>query len=139
MSYPEEHNKGKYVAIFLAPFNLGGIAGSIIIAPCSKPWESSRPGGGISTGTHMLGALLDYQVMNKATCSRMCAISNDPALFVRYAEFYKGMQSVDAAVTFGIDAADVPLRWECLICWLLVLISFPMVSSISENSNYGNM
>lgn len=55
----------------------------------------------------------------------MGAMSNDPSLLSRYAGFYKAMQSAGAAISFGIDAAGVRLRWACLICWLLVFISFP--------------
>ncbi|RCH90441.1 hypothetical protein CU098_011010, partial [Rhizopus stolonifer] len=37
------------------------------------------------------------------------------------------LQSVGAAAAFGIDASPIYLRWECLVCWILVFISFPLV------------
>ncbi|KAI8887848.1 MFS general substrate transporter [Backusella circina FSU 941] len=63
----------------------------------------------------------------------MGAMSNDSTLLARYAGFYKAAQSAGAAISFGIDAANIPLRWECLICWLLVFISFPFVAVVTYN------
>jgi len=48
MSYPEEKNKGKYVAIFWALFNFGGILGSIIALALNLENQA----GGVSTGTY---------------------------------------------------------------------------------------
>ena len=299
MSYPEEHNKGKYVAIFWALFNLGGIAGSIIALVLNLENQTS---GGVSTGTYtvfviimligvclslallppsrvfrddgtpvavahspcwttelkaalvvwkewrilalipaflasnwfyayqfrinavffnpttralndcmywclqifgalLIGILLDYRGMTRRsrglvglgvvffvlmavwaggfvfqlsfdnhyadpihwTSSKfsgpfvlymfygfadslyqtyiywlMGAMSNDPALLARYAGFYKAMQSAGAAISFGIDAADIPLRWECLICWILVFVSFPLVYPVVNTVSESN-
>ncbi|KAI9271948.1 major facilitator superfamily domain-containing protein [Phascolomyces articulosus] len=49
MSYPEEKNKGKYVAIFWALFNIGGILGSVITLGINL---QSGGSGGVSTGTY---------------------------------------------------------------------------------------
>ncbi|KAI9483405.1 MAG: major facilitator superfamily domain-containing protein [Benjaminiella poitrasii] len=63
----------------------------------------------------------------------MGAMSNDPSLLARYAGFYKAMQSAGAAISFGIDAVNIPLRWECLISWLLVAISFPLIGVVAHH------
>lgn len=62
----------------------------------------------------------------------MGAMSNDPALLARYAGFYKATQSAGAAAAFGIDASNIRLRWECLICWILVFISFPGIFMVAN-------
>lgn len=62
------------------------------------------------------------------------AISNDPSLLARYAGFNKATQSAGAAISFGIDAVDIPLRWQCLICWILVFISFPLIATVADSS-----
>lgn len=62
----------------------------------------------------------------------MGAMSNDPKLLARYAGFYKAMQSAGAAISFGIDAAAVRLRWACLVCWILVFISFPGIFIVAN-------
>ncbi|KAI8148923.1 major facilitator superfamily domain-containing protein [Fennellomyces sp. T-0311] len=300
MAYPEEHNKGKYVAIFWALFNLGGIIGSVIALALNI---ENQAGGGVSTGTYtafviimligvvlslallppshvvrndgspvamahspcwttelkgvvmiwrewriialapafiasnwfyayqfrvnaiyfnpstralndtmywaqqvvgalLIGLLLDYQGMSRRgrgllglviifillmavwaggfvfqltfdnkyadpihwTSPRfggpfvlymmygfadslyqtymywlMGAMSNDPALLARYAGVYKAMQSAGAAISFGIDAVDVPLHWECLICWLLVLVSFPPLYLVANSVTESNI
>lgn len=62
----------------------------------------------------------------------MGAMSNDPALLARYAGFYKALQSAGAAASFGIDAGAVRLRWSCLICWIIVFISFPGIFMVTN-------
>lgn len=49
MAYPEEKNKGKYVAIFWALFNIGGILGSVITLGINL---ESGGTGGVSTATY---------------------------------------------------------------------------------------
>ncbi|KAI8887849.1 MFS general substrate transporter [Backusella circina FSU 941] len=68
----------------------------------------------------------------------MGAMSNDASLLARYAGFYKATQSAGAAISFGIDAVDIPLRWECLICWLLVFVSFPLIAVVANNVSETN-
>ncbi|KAG1461038.1 hypothetical protein G6F56_005814 [Rhizopus delemar] len=68
----------------------------------------------------------------------MGAMSNDPSLLARYAGFYKATQSAGAAISFGIDAVDIPLKWECLICWILVFISFPLIFVVANNVQESN-
>jgi MFS family permease len=63
----------------------------------------------------------------------MGAMSNDPTMLARYAGFYKATQSAGAAISFGIDAVNIPLRWECLICWILVFVSFPLIAIVANN------
>ncbi|KAI8388478.1 major facilitator superfamily domain-containing protein [Radiomyces spectabilis] len=69
----------------------------------------------------------------------MGAMSNDPSLLARYAGFYKAMQSAGAAISFGLDAVDIPLRWECLVCWLLVFVSFPLIFLVANKVTETNM
>lgn len=63
----------------------------------------------------------------------MGAMSNDPTMLARYAGFYKATQSAGAAISFGIDAVNIPLKWECLICWILVFVSFPLIAVVANN------
>lgn len=69
----------------------------------------------------------------------MGAMSNDPALLARYAGFYKATQSAGAAAAFGIDSSAIRLRWECLICWLLVFISFPLIFVVANRVTETNV
>ncbi|KAI8098950.1 major facilitator superfamily domain-containing protein [Halteromyces radiatus] len=62
----------------------------------------------------------------------MGAMSNDPTILARYAGFYKALQSAGAAISFGIDACDIPLKWECLISWILVMVSFPFMLMVAS-------
>lgn len=61
----------------------------------------------------------------------MGAMSNDPSILSRYAGFYKALQSAGAAISFGLDAADIPLKWECLVSWILVMVSFPFMLMVA--------
>ena len=49
MSYPEEKNKGKYVAVFWGLFNIGGILGSVI----TLGMNLENRGGSVNTGTYV--------------------------------------------------------------------------------------
>lgn len=69
----------------------------------------------------------------------MGAMSNDPSLLARYAGFYKACQSAGAAIAFGIDAVNIPLRWECLICWILVFVSFPLIAVVANRVTETNI
>ncbi|GAA5801414.1 major facilitator superfamily domain-containing protein [Helicostylum pulchrum] len=69
----------------------------------------------------------------------MGAMSNDPALLARYAGFYKAVQSAGAAIAFGIDASPILLRWECLICWVLVFVSFPLIFLVANKITETNV
>ncbi|KAI9488228.1 MFS general substrate transporter [Zychaea mexicana] len=62
----------------------------------------------------------------------MGAMSNDPSLLARYAGFYKAVQSAGAACAFGIDTGSVRLRWACLISWLLLFVSFPLIMVVAN-------
>ncbi|KAI8380530.1 major facilitator superfamily domain-containing protein [Choanephora cucurbitarum] len=61
----------------------------------------------------------------------MGTMTNDPTSLARYAGFYKALQSIGAAIAFGIDASPIQLQWECLICWMLVFLSFPLVFMVT--------
>ncbi|KAI9253539.1 major facilitator superfamily domain-containing protein [Phascolomyces articulosus] len=62
----------------------------------------------------------------------MGAMSNDPSLLARYAGFYKAVQSAGSACSFGIDTGHVRLRWACLISWLLLAASFPLIGLVAN-------
>ncbi|KAG2227900.1 hypothetical protein INT45_002138 [Circinella minor] len=69
----------------------------------------------------------------------MGAMSNDTSLLARYAGFYKAMQSAGSAISFGIDSAGVPLRWACLISWLLLFVSFPLIVMVANQIKQTNI
>ncbi|KAI8880879.1 MFS general substrate transporter [Backusella circina FSU 941] len=92
-------------------------------------WKDSRFGGPFVL--YMLYGFSD-SLYQSYMYWLMGAMSNDPALLARYAGFYKATQSAGAAISFGIDAVDIPLRWECLICWILVFISFPLIAVVAN-------
>ncbi|ORX58183.1 MFS general substrate transporter [Hesseltinella vesiculosa] len=62
----------------------------------------------------------------------MGSMSNSTEVLARYAGFYKALQSAGAAVSFGIDAVNIPLKWECLVSWLLVMVSFPLMAMVAN-------
>lgn len=57
----------------------------------------------------------------------MSAHTNDPFKLARFAGVYNAIQSVGAAVAFGVDAALTPLLNEHLASWMLLIVSFPLV------------
>ncbi|KAI7870775.1 major facilitator superfamily domain-containing protein [Spinellus fusiger] len=69
----------------------------------------------------------------------MGAMTNDPNLLARYAGFYKAVQSAGAAISFGIDAINTPLRTECFICWSLISISFPLIYLVAKDITETNI
>ncbi|KAI8138334.1 major facilitator superfamily domain-containing protein [Fennellomyces sp. T-0311] len=69
----------------------------------------------------------------------MGAMSNDPSMLARYAGFYKAVQSAGAACAFGIDTGSVRLRWACLISWLLLFVSFPLIILVASKINETNI
>jgi hypothetical protein len=42
----------------------------------------------------------------------MSAITNDPQRLARYAGWYKGIQSAGGAISFGINACQIPYMAE---------------------------
>lgn len=69
----------------------------------------------------------------------MGAMSNDPSILSRYAGFYKAVQSAGAAFSFGIDTGKVRLRWACLISWLLLFVSFPLIAVVANQIKQTNV
>jgi len=49
MSYPTEHEKGRYIGYFWAIFNLGAVVGSAI--PIGQNWNSTE--GNVNDGTYI--------------------------------------------------------------------------------------
>lgn len=68
----------------------------------------------------------------------MGAMSNDPKVLSRYAGFYKGAQLAGVAVSYGVLRSDILLHWQCLISWIILIISFPgiflVVNRITESN-----
>ncbi|KAJ5752380.1 UNC93-like protein [Penicillium odoratum] len=62
MSYPHEHEKGKYIAIFWVIFNLGGVIGSLI--PLGQNMHSTA--GSVNNGTYI--AFLVLMAVGFALC-----------------------------------------------------------------------
>lgn len=72
----------------------------------------------------------------------MGAMSNDSNTLARYAGFYKAVQSAGGAISFGIDAVHTSLLVECIICWVLVAISLPLIYLVARqvtNTNIGDV
>ncbi|KAF5863410.1 hypothetical protein ETB97_010168 [Aspergillus alliaceus] len=51
MSYPHEHEKGKYISIFWVIFNLGGVIGSLVGVPLGQNLHSTA--GRVNDGTYI--------------------------------------------------------------------------------------
>ncbi|KAI9315014.1 major facilitator superfamily domain-containing protein [Dichotomocladium elegans] len=73
MSYPEEKNKGKYVAVFWAIFNVGGILGSLITLGLNLQNHTGK----VATGTYVafivimgLGIVLTFLLVSPSRVVR---------------------------------------------------------------------
>ncbi|CAM0137651.1 hypothetical protein VKS41_000849 [Umbelopsis sp. WA50703] len=97
-----------------------------------KPIHWTDPGFGGPFAVYILYGFIDA-LYQSYLYWLMGAMSNDPGMLARYAGFYKAVQSAGGAISFGIDAAHTDLRWECLISWLLVFISFPLIALVTWN------
>lgn len=69
----------------------------------------------------------------------MGAIANSPAILARYAGYYKGIQSLGAAIAWILDASGMMYRWQAIICFILASIMIPptyiVASWITEHSS----
>lgn len=84
MSYPHEHEKGKYIAIFWVIFNLGGVIGSLI--PLGQNMHSTA--GNVDNGTYiaflvlmaagfiLCWASIDSKYIKRKDGSRVIVIKN---------------------------------------------------------------
>ena len=69
----------------------------------------------------------------------MGAMSNDPKILSRYAGFYKGIQLSGLAVAYGVYRSGVLLRWECLISWIILIVSFPGIFLVANRVTESNV
>ncbi|KAI8068501.1 major facilitator superfamily domain-containing protein [Gongronella butleri] len=69
----------------------------------------------------------------------MGATSNDPRVLSRYAGFYKALQSAGAAASYGIDAANTYLLWECLACMIVLFVAFPGIFLVASKVTDTNL
>ncbi|CDH59299.1 mfs general substrate transporter [Lichtheimia corymbifera JMRC:FSU:9682] len=69
----------------------------------------------------------------------MGAMSNDPKVLSRYAGFYKGAQLAGVAVSYGVLRSDILLRWQCLISWIILIISFPGIFLVANRVTESNL
>ncbi|KAJ7538750.1 hypothetical protein O6H91_11G062200 [Diphasiastrum complanatum] len=60
-------------------------------------------------------------------------LSQDSKSLSRYSGFYKGVQSVGAAIAWQVDQRGMPLLWELLFNWILLTISFPFVALVLKD------
>ncbi|KAJ5884087.1 UNC93-like protein [Penicillium subrubescens] len=84
MSYPHEHEKGKYIAIFWVIFNLGGVIGSLV--PLGQNMHSTA--GNVNNGTYiaflvlmavgfvLCWGLVDSKYIKRNDGSRVIVIKN---------------------------------------------------------------
>ncbi|KAI8064763.1 major facilitator superfamily domain-containing protein [Gongronella butleri] len=93
-------------------------------------WTSSKFGGPFVL--YMLFGFTDALFQTYCYWMMSAISSNASDQLARYAGFYKALQSAGAAVSFGIDASDIYLRWECVISWVLVAISFPFMAIVAN-------
>lgn len=56
----------------------------------------------------------------------LSSLTNDPFRLARMTGYYKGLQSAGAAIAFGMDAVATPYLTELIVCFALVLFSFPL-------------
>lgn len=73
MSYPKENEKGKFVGIFWALFNSGGVLGALI----ALLMNLNNSGGGVSTGTYtafvivmLIGVALTFSLASPSSVKR---------------------------------------------------------------------
>jgi hypothetical protein len=48
----------------------------------------------------------------------------------RFAGYYKGTQSIGAAVAWAIDSTSVSFHWELLLNWTLFTVSVPFTAAV---------
>ncbi|KAJ1958921.1 hypothetical protein GGI12_004613 [Dipsacomyces acuminosporus] len=52
-------------------------------------------------------------------------MTNDSQMLARYAGFYKGMQSLGSAISWQLDAHNVPLLTQLIVNWALLDVAIP--------------
>ncbi|KAI0225399.1 hypothetical protein L0F63_001739 [Massospora cicadina] len=55
----------------------------------------------------------------------MGSLSSDSLVLTRYAGFYKGMQSLGAAIAWGISTTDASYLAQLIVCWALLELAVP--------------
>ncbi|KAJ1881176.1 hypothetical protein H4R99_003296 [Coemansia sp. RSA 1722] len=59
-------------------------------------------------------------------------MTNDSQMLARYAGFYKGMQSLGAAVAWQLDAQNAPLMTQVIVNWVLFNLAIPFTCYVAS-------
>ncbi|KAJ2704918.1 hypothetical protein FB645_002871 [Coemansia sp. IMI 203386] len=59
-------------------------------------------------------------------------MTNDSQMLARYAGFYKGVQSLGAAVAWQLDAQNVPLMTQVIVNWVLFNLAIPFTCYVTS-------
>ncbi|KAJ2721576.1 hypothetical protein GGI07_003867 [Coemansia sp. Benny D115] len=60
-------------------------------------------------------------------------MTNDSQMLARYAGFYKGMQSLGAAIAWQLDARSVPLMTQLVVNWAILVFAIPFMAYVAMN------
>ncbi|KAI8321106.1 UNC93-like protein C922.05c-like protein [Martensiomyces pterosporus] len=60
-------------------------------------------------------------------------MTNDSQMLARYAGFYKGMQSLGAAIAWQLDAQSVNLLHQLIVNWVLINFGIPFMLYVAVN------
>jgi hypothetical protein len=66
----------------------------------------------------------------KAPDTQFCIEANN-AISRRFAGYYKGTQSIGAALAWAIDSTSVSFHWELLLNWTLFTASVPFTAALA--------
>lgn len=76
--------------------------------------------------TYVLYGISDAMIQTYAYWHMGAAAGDDPSLAARYAGYYKGVQSIGAAIPWLLDLL-VPYEPQFWICWSLFWVAFPFI------------
>ncbi|KAJ1860866.1 hypothetical protein LPJ73_001202 [Coemansia sp. RSA 2703] len=125
MSYPEEHRKGRYIAIFWVIFNLGGVIGGIV--PFVMNYHMGKGSNAVPLPDASYAAFVALQVLG-ALCALFLA---PPARVVRSDGSHVVLMSTDVR-----HEAVETLRLF-LNPWILLLIPLSLASNFFYAYQYG--
>lgn len=110
MSYPHEHEKGKYIAIFWVIFNLGGVIGSLV--PLGQNMHSTA--GKVNNGTYIAFLVL------MAVGFALCWVLSDS----KYIKRKDGSRVI--VIKNPTWKSEFLGLWETLISDSYIILMFPM-------------
>lgn len=119
MSYPHEHEKGKYIAVFWVIFNLGGVIGSLI--PLGQNMHSTA--GNVNNGTYI--AFLVLMAVGFALC--WCLVDS------KYIKRRDGSRVI--VIKNPTWKSEFLGLWETLLSDSYIILMFPMF--LASNWFYG--